>query len=85
MCHEFSKRVKKLHTCKIARLHCSFSNMDKLICNKCFTPIYRGKQPYSIMSCGHISCQSCLPQGKIEESSALTKIGDVKDAKSKLN
>ncbi|XP_020300806.1 RING finger protein 212B-like [Pseudomyrmex gracilis] len=36
--------------------------MDKLICNKCFTPTYRGKQPYSITSCGHIFCQGCLQQ-----------------------
>ncbi|KAL6258773.1 uncharacterized protein LOC105434108 isoform X2 [Pogonomyrmex barbatus] len=34
--------------------------MDGLICNKCFTPMYRGKQPYSITQCGHVCCQNCL-------------------------
>ncbi|XP_018050299.1 PREDICTED: uncharacterized protein LOC108688509 [Atta colombica] len=36
--------------------------MNMLICNKCFTPLYRGKRPYYITQCGHISCQTCLQQ-----------------------
>ncbi|KYN10846.1 hypothetical protein ALC57_17046 [Trachymyrmex cornetzi] len=36
--------------------------MDMLICNKCFTPLCRGKHPYYITQCGHISCQTCLQQ-----------------------
>ncbi|CAL1684162.1 unnamed protein product [Lasius platythorax] len=36
--------------------------MDLLICNKCFIPIYRGKQPFNITQCGHIFCQNCLQQ-----------------------
>ncbi|XP_012219634.1 uncharacterized protein narya [Linepithema humile] len=36
--------------------------METLICNKCFIPIFRGKQPHYITQCGHISCQSCLQQ-----------------------
>ncbi|KYQ51972.1 hypothetical protein ALC60_08918 [Trachymyrmex zeteki] len=36
--------------------------MNTLICNKCFTPLYRGKRPFHITQCGHISCQTCLQQ-----------------------
>ncbi|KYM97865.1 hypothetical protein ALC62_11211 [Cyphomyrmex costatus] len=36
--------------------------MNMLICNKCYAPFYRGKHPYHITQCGHISCQSCLQQ-----------------------
>lgn len=38
------------------------SEMNSIICNKCFTPVYRGKRPYHITQCGHISCQNCLQQ-----------------------
>ncbi|KAL0133104.1 hypothetical protein PUN28_000699 [Cardiocondyla obscurior] len=33
-----------------------------IICNKCFAPMYRGKRPYHITQCGHISCRTCLEQ-----------------------
>ncbi|XP_071559575.1 uncharacterized protein [Temnothorax nylanderi] len=36
--------------------------MNWMICNKCFAPLYRGKRPYHITQCGHISCQNCLRQ-----------------------
>ncbi|XP_011142394.1 RING finger protein 212B-like [Harpegnathos saltator] len=38
--------------------------MDTLICNKCFAPMYRGKQPYNITQCGHIYCEDCLQQAE---------------------
>ncbi|KAL0125137.1 hypothetical protein PUN28_004344 [Cardiocondyla obscurior] len=36
--------------------------MNWIICNKCFAPLYRGKRPYHLTQCGHITCQSCLQQ-----------------------
>lgn len=33
-----------------------------LICNKCYSPTYRGKRPYHITQCGHIFCQACQQQ-----------------------
>ncbi|XP_071559493.1 uncharacterized protein [Temnothorax nylanderi] len=36
--------------------------MNYIICNKCFAPLYRGKRPYHVTQCGHISCQNCLQQ-----------------------
>ncbi|XP_071629182.1 probable E3 SUMO-protein ligase RNF212 [Temnothorax longispinosus] len=38
------------------------SEMNWITCNKCFAPLYRGKRPYVITQCGHISCQNCLQQ-----------------------
>ncbi|XP_014480047.1 PREDICTED: uncharacterized protein LOC106747218, partial [Dinoponera quadriceps] len=38
--------------------------MDTLICNKCFVPMYRGKQPYHITQCGHVFCQDCSQQAE---------------------
>lgn len=46
--------------------HPKMAQMSSLICNKCFAPIYRGKRPYHITQCGHISCQNCLQQGEKE-------------------
>jgi len=48
------------------------SQINTLICNKCFTPIYRGKRPFHITQCGHISCQTCLQQGKLSEKFRVT-------------
>ncbi|XP_077254864.1 uncharacterized protein LOC143893407 isoform X1 [Temnothorax americanus] len=36
--------------------------LNWMICNKCFAPLYRGKRPYHVTQCGHISCQNCLRQ-----------------------
>ncbi|XP_071643783.1 uncharacterized protein [Temnothorax longispinosus] len=36
--------------------------LNWMICNKCFAPFYRGKRPYHVTQCGHISCQNCLQQ-----------------------
>ncbi|XP_072744578.1 uncharacterized protein [Anoplolepis gracilipes] len=36
--------------------------MDSFICNKCFVPMRRGRQPYYITQCSHIFCQNCIQQ-----------------------
>ncbi|XP_024885894.1 RING finger protein 212B-like [Temnothorax curvispinosus] len=36
--------------------------LNWMICNKCFAPFYRGKRPYHVTQCGHISCHNCLQQ-----------------------
>ncbi|XP_072746968.1 uncharacterized protein [Anoplolepis gracilipes] len=38
--------------------------MEAFICNRCFSPMYRGKMPYNITQCSHLFCQDCLQQVK---------------------
>ncbi|XP_028047371.1 RING finger protein narya isoform X2 [Monomorium pharaonis] len=50
--------------------------MNALICNKCFSPIYRGKRPYHITQCGHVFCQGCLQQVE-KQCSQCQRVGSI--------